>query len=46
MLGYARRKSEKLPFAVEYLALDGECIPLERYSVDTVLDDLHAVHDP
>ena len=37
MLTYARRKSEHLPFAVEYLALEGERIPLERQSVDTVL---------
>ncbi len=37
MLAYARRKSEHLPFAVEYLALEGERIPLERQSVDTVL---------
>jgi SAM-dependent methyltransferase len=37
MLSYARRKSATLPFAVEYLALEGERIPLERHSVDTVL---------
>ena len=37
MLAYARRKSRDLPFAVEYLALEGERIPLERESVDTVL---------
>ena len=37
MLTYARRRSEKLPFAVEYLALDGQRIPLERETVDTVL---------
>ncbi len=37
MLTYARRKSEHLPFTVEYLALEGERIPLERQSVDTVL---------
>ncbi len=37
MLSYARRASEALPFAVEYLALEGENIPLERHSVDTVL---------
>jgi ubiquinone/menaquinone biosynthesis C-methylase UbiE len=37
MLSQARRKSEALPFAVEYLALEGENIPLERDSVDTVL---------
>ncbi len=37
MLTYARRKSEHLPFAVEYLALEGERIPLERQSIDTVL---------
>ena len=37
MLGYARRTSETLPFTVEYLALEGERIPLERDSVDTVL---------
>ncbi len=37
MLTYARRKSGQLPFAVEYLALEGERIPLERQSVDTVL---------
>ena len=37
MLSFARRKSETLPFPVEYLALEGEHIPLERHSVDTVL---------
>ncbi len=37
MLTYARRKSEHLPFTVDYLALEGERIPLERQSVDTVL---------
>ena len=37
MLAYARRKSVDLPFPVEYLALEGEHIPLERESVDTVL---------
>jgi len=37
MLSFARRKSATLPFAVEYLALEGEHIPLERHSVDTVL---------
>ena len=37
MLAYARRKAGSLPFAVEYLALEGERIPLERQSVDTVL---------
>ncbi len=37
MLTYARRKAGSLPFAVEYLALEGERIPLERQSVDTVL---------
>ena len=37
MLRYARRASKNLPFAVEYLALEGENIPLERHSVDTVL---------
>ncbi len=37
MLTYARRKSGHLPFTVEYLALEGERIPLERKSVDTVL---------
>ncbi len=37
MLSYAKRKSESLPFAVEYLALEGERIPLEPKSVDTVL---------
>ncbi len=37
MLTYARRKSEHLPFTVEYLALEGERIPLERQSIDTVL---------
>jgi ubiquinone/menaquinone biosynthesis C-methylase UbiE len=37
MLSYARRRSATLPFAVEYLALEGECIPLDRHSVDTVL---------
>ncbi len=37
MLTHARRKSGSLPFPVEYLALEGERIPLERQSVDTVL---------
>ena len=37
MLAYARRRSETLPFAVEYLVLDGENIPLQGRSVDTVL---------
>ena len=37
MLSYAKRKSEHLPFEVEYLTLEGEHIPLERHSVDTVL---------
>ena len=37
MLTYARRKSETAAFTVEYLALQGESIPLESQSVDTVL---------
>ena len=37
MLAYARRTSENLPFTVEYLALEGENIPLDRHTVDTVL---------
>ncbi len=37
MLTYAKRKSESVPFTVEYLALQGESIPLEPESVDTVL---------
>jgi ubiquinone/menaquinone biosynthesis C-methylase UbiE len=37
MLRFAKRKSGTLPFPVEYLALEGERIPLERESVDTVL---------
>ncbi len=37
MLRYAKRRSESLPFTVEYLTLDGEQIPLDRESVDTVL---------
>jgi len=37
MLTYARRKSETAPFTVEYLAVQGESIPLESQSVDTVL---------
>ena len=37
MLSYARRRSESLPFTVEYLVLQGENIPLEPASVDTVL---------
>ncbi len=37
MLTYARRKSEHLPFTVEYLALEGERIPLARQSIDAVL---------
>ena len=37
MLAYARRKAEAVSFPVEFLALEGERIPLERQSVDTVL---------
>jgi len=37
MLTYAKRTSKSLPFEVEYLALQGENIPLEPNSVDTVL---------
>ncbi len=37
MLSIAKRRSGGLPFAVEYLALEGERIPLEAESVDTVL---------
>jgi ubiquinone/menaquinone biosynthesis C-methylase UbiE len=37
MLSYAKRKSESVPFTVEYLPLQGESIPLEPDSVDTVL---------
>ena len=37
MLRYAERKSAALPFTVEYLALEGERIPLDAKSVDTVL---------
>jgi SAM-dependent methyltransferase len=37
MLSYARRRSAELPFEVEYLALEGERIPLARHAVDTVL---------
>jgi ubiquinone/menaquinone biosynthesis C-methylase UbiE len=37
MLSYAKRKSGSLPFTVEYLTLEGESIPLEKESVDTVL---------
>ncbi len=37
MLSMAKRRSGGLPFAVEYLALEGERIPLEAESVDTVL---------
>ena len=37
MLAYARRGAANLPFAVEYLALEGERIPLDRESVDTVV---------
>ncbi len=37
MLRRARRRSGDLKFAVEYLALEGERIPLDRASVDTVL---------
>lgn len=37
MLSYARRRSADLPFEVEYLALEGERIPLARHAVDTVL---------
>ena len=37
MLSYAKRKSASVPFPVEYLALEGEQIPLQPDSVDTVL---------
>ncbi len=37
MLTYAKRKSESVHFTVEYLALQGDNIPLEPKSVDTVL---------
>jgi SAM-dependent methyltransferase len=37
MLARARPRSEGLPFEVEYLALEGERIPLEAESIDTVL---------
>lgn len=37
MLAQARRRSADLPFAVDYLALEGENIPLEAASVDSVL---------
>ena len=37
MLAYARRKAEAVAFPVEFLALEGERIPLEPESVDTVL---------
>lgn len=37
MLSYARKASKSLPFDVEYLTLEGEQIPLDNHSVDTVL---------
>jgi len=37
MLSQAKIRSDALPFTVEYLALEGENIPLEADSVDTVL---------
>lgn len=37
MLSMARRKSDSLSFPVEYLSLEGENIPLDAASVDTVL---------
>ncbi|NNE21385.1 MAG: class I SAM-dependent methyltransferase [Rhizobiales bacterium] len=37
MLAYARRESATVPFPVEYLALEGENIPLDARSIDTVL---------
>lgn len=37
MMSYARKKAAGLPFEVEYLALEGEHIPLDKGSVDTVL---------
>ena len=37
MLSYAKRKSGSVPFTVDYLALQGESIPLAPKSVDTVL---------
>ncbi len=37
MLAFARRAAEEMPFTVEYLALEGERIPLDAQSVDTVV---------
>jgi SAM-dependent methyltransferase len=37
MLERARRRSDTAPFPVEHLALEGERIPLETASVDTVV---------
>lgn len=37
MLAFARRAAEKMPFTVEFLAQEGERIPLEAASVDTVV---------
>jgi ubiquinone/menaquinone biosynthesis C-methylase UbiE len=37
MLAYARPRSNDAAFPVEFLALEGERIPLDRDSVDTVL---------
>lgn len=37
LLAMARRRARQIPFAVRYLTADGENLPLERRSVDTVL---------
>lgn len=37
MLAFARERAQQCPFPVQWLALEGEAIPLDPHSVDTVL---------
>ena len=46
MLDFARRKSAALSFPVEYLALEGETIPLKAQTIDHCGRHLYALHHP